>query len=280
MTDNNNNSFPKPIEAFLVIIASFFFVVLIIQAFIFLFMPNPQELSQSSTSMKILITFGELGLIVIPLMYIKRKQFSFTTVFRWNVIPWKMIIWSIVIGFCISFIGDEMDRLVNLLIPAPEFLGEITEALQIQSFSDFVVLFIGAVLAAAFVEESIIRGFLQISLEKHQDVTRAVIYASLAWTIIHGMLYWAIQIFLLGIILGLLAWRSNSIVPSFIGHAINNAMALLFYNVDQRNFEGIYLWGDHVSPLILILAIAGLIYGIRAFYQHYQQPPKIPFTEN
>jgi membrane protease YdiL (CAAX protease family) len=273
-------SFPKPIEAFLVIIASFFFIVLIIQAFIFLFLPNPQQISQSSTSLKILITFGEIGLIVIPLIYVKRANLSMKTVFRWNRIPLKMILWSIIIGLCISIIGDEMDRLVNLIIPAPEFLGEISDALQIQSFTDFIVLITGAVLAAAFVEESIIRGFLQISLEKHQDVTKAVIYASLAWTIIHGMLYWAIQIFLLGIILGLLAWRSNSIIPSFIGHAINNAAALLFYNTDQNYYQGIYLWGNHVSPLILILAMAGLIYGVRSFYRFFQKHPQIPFTEN
>jgi membrane protease YdiL (CAAX protease family) len=93
-------------------------------------------------------------------------------------------------------------------------------------------------------------------------------------------LYWAIQIFLLGIILGLLAWRSNSIIPSFIGHAINNAAALMFYNTEQTYFQGIYLWGNHVSPLILILAMAGLIYGVRAFYQYFQKPPQIPFAEN
>ena len=277
---NEKESFPKPIEAFLVIIASFFFVVLIIQAFIFIFLPDPQQISQSSTSLKILITFGEIGLIVIPLIYVRRTNLQLRKVFRWNTIPINMIIWSIIIGFSISIIGDELDRLMNLIIPAPEFLGEISEALQILSFTDFIVLFTGAVLAAAFVEESIIRGFLQLSLEKHQDVTKAVIYASLAWTIIHGVLYWAIQIFLLGIILGILAWRSNSIIPSFIGHAINNSAALLFYNVDQSYFQGFYLWGGHVSPVLLIPALAGLVYGVKAFYQHYQQPPKIPFTEN
>ena len=136
---NEKESFPKPIEAFLVIIASFFFVVLIIQAFIFIFLPDPQQISQSSTSLKILITFGEIGLIVIPLIYVRRTNLQLRKVFRWNTIPINMIIWSIIIGFSISIIGDELDRLMNLIIPAPEFLGEISEALQILSFSDFIV---------------------------------------------------------------------------------------------------------------------------------------------
>jgi len=186
----------------------------------------------------------------------------------------------VIIGFSISILGDELDRIVNIIIPAPEFLAEISAVLQINSTLDLLILVGGAVIAAAFVEESIIRGFLQKSLEKYQDVTRAVIYASLAWTIIHGMLYWAIQIFLLGIILGLLAWRSNSIFPAVIGHAINNTLALIFNNIQQDNLKGVYLWGDHVSPLFLILAAAGVYFGVKYFYQYYGNRPQNPYSLN
>jgi CAAX protease family protein len=272
--------FPRPIETFVVIISSFIFIMLITQSILLFVSPSPEQIDSTSSSLKLLITFGEVGLIIIPLIYVKRKKFPVTQAFRWRKIPFRIILWSIVIGLCITIIGDELDRIITIIIPVPDFLSEITEAMRINSLADLLILSSGAVLAAAFVEESIIRGFLQISLEKYQDVTRAVIYASLAWTIIHGVLYWAIQIFLLGIILGLLAWRSDSIFPSVIGHAINNAAALIFYNVDQKIFEGIYLWGDHVSVLFLLPASLGLVWGIKAFYQHYRKLPEIPFSPN
>jgi len=237
---NENSKFPRPVEAFLVIIVSFIFIVLVTQVLTVFFISDTKTLDKDSISFKILITFGSL------------------------------MLWSFVIGLSASVLSDELDRLLNYIIPAPEFLSEIASALQINSFADFLVLFTGAVVAAAFVEESIIRGFLQSSLERYQDVTRAVIYASLAWTIIHGMLFWAIQIFLVGIVLGLLAWRSNSILPSMIGHATNNAAALFFYNINQEKIKGIYLWADHVSPLFLILALFGLVYGVKAFYSYYE----------
>ncbi len=277
---NEKPGFPRPLETFLVIIASFLFVVVITQAVLFLLVPDVESFDQSSTGLKILLTFGELGLIIIPLLFIKSRNLSYREVFRWNPIPMNMILWSIVLGLSISIVGDELDRLISIIIPAPEFLGEISQALRISSFTDFIILFSGTVLAAAFIEESIIRGFLQQSLEKYQDVTRAVIYASLAWTIIHGVLYWAIQIFLLGIILGLLAWRSNSIIPSVIAHGINNLAALFYYNINQQVLTGSYLWGDHVSPVFLIPAIAGLVYGVKAFYRHYSRPPQIPMSPN
>jgi membrane protease YdiL (CAAX protease family) len=278
MQDKEN--FPKPLEAFLIIIASFIFIVLITQSFLWIFLPDPNDIDKNSIALKMLITFGEVGLIIVPLVYVKSRQLSYRKVFRWNNIPGPLYLWSFIIGLSLSVIGDELDRLINLIIPAPEFMGEIADALQISSAEDFFVLFLGAVIAAAFIEESIIRGFLQNSLEKHQDVTRAVIYASLAWTIIHGMLYWAIQIFILGIFLGILAWRSNSILPSVIGHATNNAAALLFYNTNQEKLAGIYLWGDHVSPLIILLALVGVALGLKTFYKWYGNKPDLPYSVN
>jgi len=274
------NHFPKPLEAFLVIIASLFFVVIITYTLSWLFISSPDELKKNSIANKILLTLGEAGLIIIPFIYVKSRQLSIKNVFRWNNIPNHLFLWSFIIGLSISVIGDELDRLISLIIPAPEFLGEIAESLQIGSATDFFILVLGAVIAAAFIEESIIRGFLQTSLEKYQGVTHAVIYASLAWTIIHLMLYWAIQIFLLGIILGLLAWRSNSIIPSVIGHATNNAAALIFYNINQQKLIGVYLWGGHVSPLILALAVVGLVYGIKQFYKYYRSDSELPYSLN
>lgn len=265
------SQFPKPLEAFLMIIISFVFVVLVTQSLISIFLPDFENINKDSIGLKMLITFGEVGLIIVPLVYVKSKNLSYKQIFRWYSVPVHIVIWSFIIGLSISIIGDELDRLISIIIPAPEFLGEISEALKINSIADFIILFFGAVIAAAFIEETIIRGFLQQSLEAYQDVTRAVIYSSLAWTIIHGVIYWAIQIFLLGIILGILAWRSNSIIPSFIGHAITNGVSLLFYNIDQEKLIGKYLWGNHVSPIFLLLASAGIIYGMKAFYNQYGQ---------
>ncbi len=273
---NDKPVVPRPLEAFLIIIASFIFVILVTQILVMIFIPDLEDVKQNSIALKMLITFGELGLIIVPLLYVKTRQIPYKKIFRWNAIPNPLIAWSFVIGLSISVLGDELDRIVNIFIPAPEMLQEITAALQINSSSDFILLFFGAVIAASFIEESIIRGFLQVSLEKHQDVTKAVIYASLAWTIIHGMLYWAIQIFLLGIVLGLLAWRANSIVPSLIGHATNNTAALLFYNINQKDLSGIYLWGNHVSPIILVVAILGLVQGVKMFYKYYENPLNRP----
>jgi membrane protease YdiL (CAAX protease family) len=262
--------YPRPLEAFIIIIISFVLVVLVTQVLMIIFIPDIEAINRNSLALKMLITIGEIGLIIIPIVYVKSRNLSYSDIFRWNKIPPNIIFWSFIIGISSSIMSDELDRIISKIIPAPELLGEIAEALKINSTMDFLLLFTGTVIVASFVEESIIRGFLQTSLENHQDVTKAVIYASLAWTIIHGVIYWALQIFLIGIVFGIIAWRSNSIYPSVIGHATSNAAALFYYNINQEKIDGVYLWGEHVSPLFLFLAIIGLFFGIKAIYNFYE----------
>jgi hypothetical protein len=65
---------------------------------------------------------------------------------------------------------------------------------------------------------------------------------------------WIIQIYLLGIILGYLAWRTGSIFPGLILHSLNNGLALIMENI-QASWFNYYIWKNHVSPLFLLIAV-------------------------
>lgn len=267
--DTEDRKVPTPLRAILIIIASFFFSIILVQIAIFPFLPDEPDLSQGASIYKFVLILGELGLIIIPYFYLKRKGYPIREIFRWQGFDRDLLLLIVAIGLALSILGDELDRLVNLLVTPPEFLKEVEVMLKINSFSDFILLFLGTVIVAALAEESVFRGLLQNSLEKHQNVTKAVIYSSLAWTMIHGILYWAVQIFLIGIILGYLAWRTRSILPSAICHGINNALALFFLNVESESFLSFYEWRGHVSPLILLPAIFVLIKGIQFLDRYY-----------
>ncbi|MFZ0389911.1 MAG: CPBP family intramembrane glutamic endopeptidase [Calditrichia bacterium] len=228
--------------------------------------------------MKIALILGEVGIFVVPYLYVRNKQLPLNQIFRWNAVPGHIAGWSFIIGLSAGILGDELDRLINMVIPVPESLRQISDVMQINGPADFILLFLAVVVAASVIEESVIRGFLQGSLERYQSITSGVIYASLAWALIHGTLYYVIQIFILGIVFGLLAWRSNSIIPSVIGHATNNAAALLFFNIRPEMVDRFYTWGNHVSPLWLVLSAAGLYLGMRRFNEYYT-PPATDYRE-
>ena len=70
----------------------------------------------------------------------------------------------------------------------------------------------------------------------------------------------------IGIILGVMAWKSNSIIPSMIVHFINNGIALIFANSKPAQYQW-YLYKNHVSIPIIIAAIIAVFYGMKLFYK-------------
>ena len=100
-------------------------------------------------------------------------------------------------------------------------------------------------------------------LEKHwKDVTRANLITALLFSMIHMNPYWFAQIYILGVILGFIAWKTQSVLPALILHGMNNAMAMLFAFVDLEK-NNLYIWNGHVAPWIILFAIYASYYGFK-----------------
>ena len=156
-------------------------------------------------------------------------------------------------------LSDEFDRLIQVFIPSPNYIVDLNNLLQPDSVFGYILLIIAIAIIAPIGEELLFRGFLQQFLEQHwKDITRAILITSLFFSIIHMNPYWFIQIYILGIMLGFLSWKTNSIFPPLILHALNNGTALLFSFIDLEK-NSWYLWNNHVAPWFLILALA-LVY--------------------
>ena len=260
--------YPQPIEALAVILlvmAGVFLIFLIYPLYLAMTGQPAMDLESS----KYFFILGALPNLVIPVLYARLKGYDTSNLFRFKKVPPYILYISVIIGISLSIVGDELDRIIQIILPTPDFLLEFMNSMRAETAMDWVLLFIGVVLFAAVSEELVFRGFLQVSLEKKGDVTRAVLLVSLAWTIIHANPFWAVPIFVMGVIIGFLAWRTGSIIPGILVHAINNFLSLLNYNL-QPEMEW-YLMGDHVSPLIVIPALAVLVYSIKKLSELYQQ---------
>jgi len=209
------------------------------------------------------------ALIILPaLVFVIQQRLPFLTIFRIHPVNSKIIFASIILGVSFSVVIDGIDRLVQLVLPMPESLQQaMQEALKIQSVSDFIIIVFSAVFLASILEEMLFRGFVQVSFENHLDVTRAVMATAFLFAIIHLNPWGTIQFTLFGIILGVIAWKSNSIIPPVIVHLINNAIALTFTNLPQQNIQW-YLQNDFINPAILIVAIAATFWGMKLFYEY------------
>jgi membrane protease YdiL (CAAX protease family) len=79
--------------------------------------------------------------------------------------------------------------------------------------------------SAAICEETGFRGFLQEPMESRYSVPVAVLTSSLLFMALHLTKSWALLgmlpvVFGAGVLLGLIAWSSQSLIPSMIGHFV------------------------------------------------------------
>lgn len=265
----DKKEYPEPIEALVLILFTFGFifgVTVIITLVAILFKTN----SVLEGNASILFIVGGLVFILVPVFYVRLRNYNAKKLFRLNIPPGEVLLLSIPLGLSIGVLTDEIDRIVQIFLPTPDIFLKYLDSLKAQTPFDWILLIFGVVILASISEEILFRGFLQVSLEKKGDITRAVILSSVTWTIIHINPYWAIQIFITGVIIGFLAWRTNSVFPSMIVHATNNFVSLLAINLNFEDSMDWYLLGDHISPVVLVIATAILILSIRRISFYYK----------
>lgn len=208
------------------------------------------------------------GVIVLPpIYYLNFKNKSIFDSFRIKPISFNIVINSIIFSVGIIILFDALDRVMYQIVPTPDYIIDLGKIMQPESTLGLIFLFLAVVVMAPIGEEIVFRGFLQKFLEEYwKDITRAVLITSLFFAMIHFNPYWTIQIYLLGVILGFLSWKTKSVIPSIILHSINNGMAFISTVSDEYNVN-FYLWGDYVSPVFIIIAIYLSYYSINKINQ-------------
>ena len=141
-----------------------------------------------------------------------------------------------------------------------EFVYAMEEIFLTPNIIDFIFLVLIGTIGAGFCEEMLFRGFLQKILEKKIHLIAAIIIPAILFGLIHLMPWLVLQITLLGIALGLLAWRTNSIYPTIFIHAINNLIAILYIRFRTPTLENFYVSDELVNPVIVLFAIAAFIF--------------------
>ncbi|MFQ6608822.1 MAG: lysostaphin resistance A-like protein [Fidelibacterota bacterium] len=218
-----------------------------------------QSFADPEIATSLSIFLGEAFLFLPVFIFIQSSQSNIREVFRIKPITSPVLQATIILSIGVTVIVDELDRIIGILLPPPDFYLELMENVRMENPIALFILFLGGVAVAALVEEMIFRGFLQQILEQAwKDITRAILATAIFFAAIHFNLWWTIQIYFLGILLGYLAWRTNSVFPGIILHSINNALAMISANWGYK-IEQWYAWHRHVNPLLLLIA-AGLIF--------------------
>jgi uncharacterized protein len=108
---------------------------------------------------------------------------------------------------------------------------DLVTAFQLQSYTTAAAagwlppMFAAAILIAPAGEEAVFRGFLFRGwVRSPRSVWPAIIVISILWAMLHIQYDWTgvLQIFVVGLFLGWMRWRSGSLVLTFLLHALFN----------------------------------------------------------
>jgi sodium transport system permease protein len=129
----------------------------------------------------------------------------------------------------------SLNPLVTLLHVAVQYLFPMSQDLQsaveklMAGATDLPTTLLFFAVIPAVCEEFAFRGFILTGLERGHSTRTAILMSALLFGILHVLLSLFQQLFnatLLGIVLGLLAVRSRSIVPGIVFHLIHNGLAV------------------------------------------------------
>jgi uncharacterized protein len=156
---------------------------------------------------------------------LSRTPFVDYLALRWT--SWTNLLIGIVALFVVVMGWDLISRLTGREVE-PGFMGEVLKSARADGA--LWLLLLAFCVAAPLTEEFFARGFLYRGWsESFLRPVGAIILSSLVWTALHLQYDWFFlgEVFSIGLLLGYLRYRSNSIWLTVVLHGLNNLAATL-----------------------------------------------------
>ncbi|MDP4180998.1 MAG: type II CAAX endopeptidase family protein [Bacillota bacterium] len=169
---------------------------------------------------------AEIILVLIPpLVFLTYKKFDIKKVLRLNKISFMNIILIVCItAFSIPVVG--MLNLANMLIIKLIFGSTNLPQIKIPDIITLIKGFIVIGMSAALCEEVLFRGVIMRGYEK-LGKTKAILLTAFLFGLMHHDFQRLLGTFLLGVLMGFLVYRTNSIFGGMVAHFTNNSLVVI-----------------------------------------------------
>lgn len=167
----------------------------------------------------------EYIIILLPnLLYLKFRGYSLKEVLRLNPISLKQIVYVILIMIFAYPVAIFLNAVVLSIINSFSDTLPTTVPLPTNILEYFIGMFVIA-LAPGICEEVMFRGTMKSAYDRLGH-TKSIIITAILFGIFHFNIMNLVGPIFLGIILGVLIHKTNSIYASILGHILNNGIAL------------------------------------------------------
>ena len=212
------------------------------------------------------INIGATGLIIATALTGVATIIVFLAT-KWTVVsrhwvqtrPWFVLFWCVMaaLGLLIpsTWLQEQMPELPNIAEQTFDLI-----------MKDRLGYFIVGLLAP-FAEELVFRGaVLKSLLQWKQNPWVGIVISAILFALIHMNPAQMPHAFLVGLLLGWMYWRTDSIVPGVVYHWVNNSVAYIIYNIyPDPSLTLLDMFGSQQK--ILMALIFSLCVFLPALYQ-------------
>lgn len=200
----------------------------------------------------------------------------------------KNMIWLILIGAAMALGGRTFLATLQLgWVSLLEALGfKMLEASfpPIDSGMTFLWATLGVAVTPALLEEMVFRGVVQKGLLRNSKPKIAIIISSLLFMLMHLSVETMMFTFSCGLLLGYMAYKSGSILPSIAFHFVNNflvVVSLVAFNLLDDSVASTQFEMNEIVILIVfaVISLALLIFAIWGFDKVAKSPPENPYLK-
>jgi len=163
---------------------------------------------------------------------------------------WPDVLMAVPLAISFVILSDQLSTLTSDLVPA-ELAEQLREVLRASSPGEWLVKLATIGAGAAISEELMFRGFVQSAFSRATGPAIAVILTSILFTLLHILPLPSFAA--AGLVLGLTALATGSIVVPVVIHFLNNVAALALVNLAGLETLGDPVW---IPPEILLPAVA------------------------
>ena len=188
----------------------------------------------------------------------------------------SQLLLSIPIALSLFVVSDQLANLSRAFLPIDEELvRSVAELVRAEGLFSWLIRLAGIGFGAALSEELLFRGVILTGL-RPLGRGGAIVVSALLFTVMHGLLL--PNYFVAGLVLGLAAMATRSILVPISIHLFHNIAALLLFNLTDIETLGDPLWipAGILVPAAGILAIGVFIY-LRDLREASGAKPLSPF---
>ena len=155
--------------------------------------------------------------------------------FRRTVLSSGQWVWGLLVAFVFAATIHTAIVFLFRLVPFPsESFRHDYDISFIPSFPLRWIAIVISAVSAAICEETGFRGFMQQPIEQRFGIIAGVLISSFFFTLVHLTKSWALLgmtpiVFGAGVLLGVIAWASGSLIPGMIGHFVMDVGLFAFW---------------------------------------------------